>query len=127
VRRGLAVAAALAALWAPSTVFACAACVAAADRNRTIFMISTIVLSLLPLVMVGCGLWWIARQARGRLAGEFVDRDAPAGALLQAPTFSAAGFPGEAPAPKNADSRSDQRTSALDPVPPSLRSRAISS
>lgn len=124
MKRGLAV---LAALGAPSPALACAACVAAADRNRTLFMISTIVLSLLPLVMVGGGLWWIARQARGRLAGEFVDRDSPVGAVLQTPTFSAAGFAGEAPAPKNADSRSDQRTGARDPAPPSLRSRPISS
>jgi len=127
VKRGLAALATLAALGAPSTVLACAACVSAVDRNRTVFMISTILLSLLPLAMIGGGLLWIARQARGRLAGEFVERETPAGAALQAPTFSAAGFSGEAPAPKNADSRSDQRTSALDPAPASLRSRAISS
>ena len=127
MKRRLAAFAVLAAFWTPSQVLACAACAANADRNRTTFLASTILLSLLPLVLVGGGLWWIARHARERLAGEFVDRDSPAGALLQAPTFSAAGFAGEAPAPKNADSRSDQRTSALDPVPPSLRSRAISS
>ena len=121
MRRALAVLAVLA--W-PSAALACAACVAAADRNRTVFMISTIVLSLLPLAMVGGGLWWIARRARGSLAGEFVDRDAPA---LQAPTFSAAGLAGEVAGPKNADSRSDQRAGALDPAAAPFRSRAISS
>jgi hypothetical protein len=83
VKRALAVLIALAALWAPP-VFACAACVSAADRNRAVFLISTIILSLLPLAMIGGGLWWIARQARGRLAGEFEDRDSPAGVALQA-------------------------------------------
>ena len=124
MRRALAVLAVLA--W-PSAALACAACVAAADRNRTVFMISTIVLSLLPLAMVGGGLWWIARRARGRLAEEFVDRDSPAGVALQAPTFSAAGLAGEVAGPRNADSRSDQRAGALDPATAPFRSRAISS
>jgi hypothetical protein len=122
VKRGLA---ALAALLLPSSALACAACVAAADRNRT-FFIMTIVLSLLPLAMIGGGLLWIARRARGALSAEFEERDSPVAAAAQAPTFSASGFPGGADAPKNADSISDQRTIARDPAP-SLRSRPISS
>ena len=85
----------------------------------------TIVLSLLPLAMIGGGLWWVARQAKGRLAAEFAERDTPAGTAGQAPTFSAEGLAGEAPGPKKADSRSDQRSGAPDPS--ALRSRAISS
>lgn len=96
MKRGLAAFAALAALWTPSQVLACAACAANADRNRTTFLASTIVLSLLPLAMIGGGLWWIARQARGRLAGEFVDRETPAGVALEAagPAKSASERPG---------------------------------
>jgi hypothetical protein len=65
--------AAVAALLAPSPALACAAC-AAANANR-MFLVMTIVLSLLPLAMIGAGLLWIARHARGRLAGEFEERE----------------------------------------------------
>jgi len=37
----------------------------------------TMVLSILPLAMIAGGLWWIARHARGRLVGEFEERDSP--------------------------------------------------
>ena len=99
MRRSLAV---LAALGLPSRVLACAACVAAADRNRA-FFVMTIVLSLLPLAMIGGGLWWVARHAKGRLAAEFAERESPAGAAGQAPTFSAEGLAGEAPGPMKVD------------------------
>ena len=78
----------LAGLGLPSPVLACAACVAAADRNRT-FFVMTIVLSLLPLVMIGGGLWWVARHARGRLADEFAERESSPAASGQVPTLSA--------------------------------------
>ena len=77
--------AALAACGLPARALACAACVPATDRNRVAFLISTILLSLLPLVMIGGGLWWIARHARGRLAGEFAEREPAAGVAAQAP------------------------------------------
>jgi hypothetical protein len=35
----------------------------------------TMVMSVLPLLLIGAGLWWIARHARERLQGEFEDRD----------------------------------------------------
>ena len=114
----------LAGLGLPSPVLACAACVAAADRNRT-FFVMTIVLSLLPLAMIGGGLWWVARQARGRLAAEFAEREPAAGSAAETPTFSAAGSSGEAPRPKMDESRSDPRVGAPDPA--ALRSGAISS
>jgi hypothetical protein len=64
---------ALAAVLVPSPALACAAC-AAANANR-MFLVMTIVLSLLPLAMIGAGLLWIRRHARGRLAGEFEERE----------------------------------------------------
>ena len=67
----------LAVLIAPAQALACAACVSAVDRNRIAFLITTILLSLLPLAMIGAGLLWIARNARGRLRYELEDRDAP--------------------------------------------------
>jgi len=71
MRRALAAAAAL---LAPAPALACAACAAGSDSNRT-FFIMTIVMSLLPLMLIGAGLWWIARHARERLQGEFEERD----------------------------------------------------
>ena len=68
----------LALLW-PSAAHACAVCFSATDRNRIAFLITTIVLSLLPLAMIGAGLLWLARRARragerGRLVSERGDR-----------------------------------------------------
>lgn len=58
----------------PDAVQACAVCGAAVDRNRSAFFGATILLSLLPLAMLGAGLWWVGR--RGNLSGEFSDREA---------------------------------------------------
>lgn len=66
---------AVATLWLPSPVLACAACAAAVDRSNTAFLATTIFLSLLPLALMAGGLWWIVRHARGRLAGEFEERE----------------------------------------------------
>ncbi len=63
----------------PSPVLACAACAAAVDRSNAAFLATTIFLSLLPLALMAGGLWWIARHARGRLAGEFEEREPPVG------------------------------------------------
>lgn len=71
MRRALA---ALAVLLAPAPALACAACAAGADSNR-VFFIMTMVMSVLPLLLIGAGLWWIARHARERLQGEFEERD----------------------------------------------------
>lgn len=101
----------------PSPALACAVCGAAAERNRMAFLGTTVLLSLLPLAMMAGGLWWIAR--RGRLAGEFEEREP-----VQAPTVSASDFSAAGPGAKKPDSSSDQR--AL-PAPAPFRSRATSS
>jgi hypothetical protein len=59
------------ALW-PTAAQACVGCVTANERNRMAFLITTIVLSLLPLAMIGAGVLALRR----RLRGEFEDRDA---------------------------------------------------
>ena len=103
----------------PSPALACAVCGAAVERNRMAFLGTTVLLSLLPLAMMAGGLWWIARHARGRLAGEFEEREP-----VQAPTVASSAFSGAAPAPKNPDSSSDQGTR---PAPAPFRSRVTSS
>ena len=77
-RRAAGLAAATLALLWPALAQACAVC-GLGGRNRSAFFVTTIVLSLLPLGMIAAGLVWIARNARTLLAGEFVDRDEPAG------------------------------------------------
>jgi hypothetical protein len=67
-------AAALAALLLPAQALACAVC-GAANERRVAFLVTTILLSLLPLALIAAGLWWIAHHARGRLAGEFAERE----------------------------------------------------
>ena len=59
----------------PSAALACAVCGGGVERSRMAFFGTTILLSLLPLALMAGGLLWIARHARGRLQGEFVDRD----------------------------------------------------
>lgn len=66
------VAAALALLLWPALAHACAACAPTSERNRVAFLITTIVLSLLPLGMIGAGIAVLRR----RFAGQFEDRDA---------------------------------------------------
>ena len=62
-------------LW-PAAAHACAVCGAsAADRNRAAFFGTTILLSLLPLGMIGGGLWWL-RRGGGHDPDEFIDREA---------------------------------------------------
>lgn len=65
---------AVGALWS-GTAHACAVCVTASERNRLAFFFTTIFLTLLPLGLIGAGVYWISRQAKGVLAGEFEDRD----------------------------------------------------
>jgi len=57
----------------PDVADACAVCGAAVDRNKSAFVGTTILLSLLPLALLGAGLWWIGR--RGNLSEEFAERE----------------------------------------------------
>jgi len=58
----------------PDVAQACAVCGAAVDRNKSAFVGTTILLSLLPLAMLGAGLWWVGRHRN--LSEEFADREA---------------------------------------------------
>ena len=59
----------------PEAAYACAVCGAAVDRSKSAFFGTTILLSLLPLAMIGAALWWIARKTGGHLAGELAERE----------------------------------------------------
>lgn len=67
---------ALATLW-PALAQACPVCFSLSPRSRWAFLGTTIFLSLLPLGMIGGGLWWLRRIGGAGLADEFVDRDEP--------------------------------------------------
>ena len=71
MKRALAV---LPMLAVPAAAQACAAC-GAIDRNRAIFLFTTIMLSLLPLALVGLGLLWLARRSKERLKAEFAQEE----------------------------------------------------
>lgn len=64
----------------PGAAHACAVCgAAAADRSNAAFVNITILLSALPLAMIGAGVWWVARHAGAHLADELSEREVPAG------------------------------------------------
>lgn len=46
---------------APAAAHACAVCGGYADRNRAAFFGTTVLLSLLPLGMIGGALWWVRK------------------------------------------------------------------
>jgi hypothetical protein len=55
----------------PTVAHACAVCGAnATDRSANAFTSLIAVLSLLPLGMIGAGLWWTRRNLWSSLAGE---------------------------------------------------------
>jgi hypothetical protein len=66
----------LAGAW-PALALACAMCGGGGDspRSQAAFFNTTIILSLLPLGMIGGGVWWLRREGRGQLDGEFEVRD----------------------------------------------------
>jgi len=69
-------------LW-PVASHACAVCFSGSVRSRLAFFGTTVVMSLLPLGLIGSGLWWL-RRGGGWLAGEFEDRDAYAPPQVEA-------------------------------------------
>jgi hypothetical protein len=88
VRRLLAVA--LSMLW-PALAQACAVCGSANDGNRMAFFWTTVLLSLVPLGLIGGGLLWLRRVAGARLAGEFRERE------VNVPAVDGAALPEPAP------------------------------
>ena len=64
------------ALLAPRAALACAVCGGGNPANRFAFFASTIALSLLPLGMFAGAFLWLRARLRGRVADEFVERDA---------------------------------------------------
>ena len=62
-------------LW-PAAAHACAVCGALNDRNRAAFFGTTILLSLVPLGMIGGGVWWLRRTGSAFDAEDLIDRDA---------------------------------------------------
>ena len=69
----------------PASVHACSVCGGGNPANRFAFFMSTIVLSLLPLVMIAGGVWWVRSRLKGVLAEEFMDRDQPKRVATPAP------------------------------------------
>jgi len=66
----------------PAIAAACPTCGVGNGRNKMAFFVTTIFLSLLPLGIIGAGLFWLARKGRSFIASEFreSDEEAPAGA-----------------------------------------------
>ena len=48
----------------PRTGWACAVCFSATDGNRMAFLGTTIFLSLLPLALIGGGVWYVWKRAK---------------------------------------------------------------
>ena len=65
-------------LLVPAAAHACAVCGAMADRNRGAFFGTTMLLSLLPLGMIGGGVWWLRHNSSAFDADDLIDRDAVA-------------------------------------------------
>lgn len=53
----------------PATSWACAVCVGGNEPNRMAFIFTTILLTIVPLVVIGCAVRWIQKRAE--------ERDAP--------------------------------------------------
>ena len=60
---------------APGAAWACPFCFSGSPRVRMAFFGTTILLSLLPLGVIGAGVEWIRRAGRGNWSQEFDDSD----------------------------------------------------
>lgn len=49
-------------LVSPSTAWACSVCFSATDENRQAFFDTTVLLTMLPLLIIGGGGYWVYRQ-----------------------------------------------------------------
>jgi hypothetical protein len=61
----------------PAVAHACAACGAGVDRNRAVFLFTTIFLSLLPLSLLGAGLLWLRQRYRARFRTQLGEHEGP--------------------------------------------------
>lgn len=48
----------------PDTAAACSVCYAGAEESRKAFLLTTLLLSMLPLTMFGSLFWWLRRRFR---------------------------------------------------------------
>ena len=53
----------IAALSYPMPAFACAVCAAARDENRVAFIVTTGIMSFIPLALIGGLVWWIKKRS----------------------------------------------------------------
>ncbi|MEO0604924.1 MAG: hypothetical protein AAF211_26060 [Myxococcota bacterium] len=49
-------------LASPSLALACSVCFDATDENRQAFFDATVLLTMLPLLIIGSGVYWIYKQ-----------------------------------------------------------------
>jgi len=52
------------AMLSPDAASACSVCYAGAEESRKAFLFTTVLLSLLPIGMIGTLAWWVWRHAR---------------------------------------------------------------
>ena len=50
----------------PDPAVACSVCYGGAEESRKAFLFTTVLLSLLPISMIGALAWWVWRSARDR-------------------------------------------------------------
>ena len=50
----------------PSSGWACAVCVGGNEPNRMAFIFTTILLTVVPLVVIGCAVRWIQKRSEER-------------------------------------------------------------
>jgi heme/copper-type cytochrome/quinol oxidase subunit 2 len=48
----------------PESASACSVCYAGAEESRKAFLLTTVLLSVIPLAMIGALAWWVWRHAR---------------------------------------------------------------
>jgi len=60
----------------PEAATACAVCYGGGEESRNAFILTTVLLSVLPLAMIGSLGWWIWRRVREAEAGDAPSRGA---------------------------------------------------
>jgi hypothetical protein len=56
----------------PEAAAACSVCYGGEEESRSAFILTTVLLSVLPLAMIGSLVWWIARRVRAIEAADAV-------------------------------------------------------